>query len=149
MDKLNRLIKTTYKAYCHSKIIETFKMKKLKILLAEDDTLIQRLTSYYLRRIGHVVDIASNGREALTKFRLQHYDVVLMDIQMPVMNGIEAAKEIRKYETSLLDKVKTIIIALTTSSNLQECFDAGMDGYAQKPFNLEEINKLLGNFLLT
>lgn len=124
------------------------KMKTLRILLAEDDTMIQRLTSYYLRRIGHFVDIANNGSEALIKFRSQHYDVVLMDIQMPEMDGIEAVKEIRKFETGLRDKVKTIIIALTTTSNRQECIDAGMDGYAQKPFKLEEFNKLFGYFLL-
>lgn len=130
------------------KNIEAFNMKKLRILLAEDDTMIQRLTSYYFRRLGHIVDIADNGYEALLKFRLQHYDVVLMDIQMPKMNGIEAVKEIRKFESGLRDKVKTIIIALTTTSNKQECFDAGMDGYAQKPFKLEDLNKLFGQFQL-
>lgn len=148
MDKLNELIRATENTYCQFNNIEALKMKKLRILLAEDDTMIQRLTSYYLRRIGHVVDIAGNGREALVKFRSQHYDVVLMDIQMPEMDGIEAVKEIRKFETGLRDKVKTIIIALTTTSNKQECIDAGMDGYAQKPFKLEDFNKLFGNFQL-
>jgi CheY-like chemotaxis protein len=148
VDNLSKLINSTYKTCCHLKNIEVFNMKTLKILLAEDDTMIQRLTSFYLRRIGHIVDIAGNGREALSKFRLQHYDVVLMDIQMPEMDGLEAVKEIRKFETSLRDKVKTIIIALTTTSNQQECIDAGMDGYAQKPFKLEDFNKLFGNFRL-
>ena len=148
MDKLNELFCATFNTYCQLKTIDALKMKQLKILLAEDDTMIQRLTSYYLRRIGHVVDIAGNGREALVKFRSQHYDVVLMDIQMPEMDGLEAVKEIRKFETSLRDKVKTIIIALTTTSNKQECIDAGMDGYAQKPFKLEDFNKLFGNFQL-
>ncbi len=148
MDKRNKINGTTYSIYCHLKNIEAFKMKTLKILLAEDDTMIQRLTSYYLRRIGHTVDIAGNGREALIKFRSQHYDVVLMDIQMPEMDGLEAVKEIRKFETGLRDVVRTIVIALTTTSNKQECIDAGMDGYAQKPFKLEDFNQLFGNFRL-
>lgn len=148
MDKRNKIDGTTYNIYCQLKNIEAFKMKTLKILLAEDDTMIQRLTSYYLRRIGHIVDVAGNGREALVKFRSQHYDVVLMDIQMPEMDGLEAVKEIRKFETGLRDAVRTIVIALTTTANRQECIDAGMDGYAQKPFKLDDFNKLFGNFQL-
>jgi len=146
--KLNELISVNYNKFCLLKNIEALKMKRLRILLAEDDTMIQRLTSYYLRRIGHIVDIACNGHEALIKFRSHHYDVVLMDIQMPEMDGIEAVKEIRKFETNLRDKVKTIIIALTTTANKQECIDAGMDGYAQKPFKLEDFNKLFENYKL-
>jgi len=148
VDKLTLLLKAMHLTNFRTSTTEEKKMKKLKILLAEDDTMIQRLTSYYLQRIGHVVDIAGNGREALVKFRSQNYDVVLMDIQMPEMDGIEAVKEIRKFETTLRDRVKTIIIALTTTANKQECIDAGMDGYAQKPFKLEDFDKLFGNFQL-
>jgi two-component system, sensor histidine kinase len=121
-------------------------MKKLSILLAEDDEMIQQITSHYLRKIGHEVDIALNGVEAIQKFNQKQYDIILMDIQMPEMDGLEAVKEIRKIEHERSSQAGHIpIIAITTNPDEKECLSAGIDGYAQKPFNLEQFQALFYN----
>jgi len=124
------------------------RMKKLKILLAEDDEMIERITSYYLRRYGHEVDIAKNGMEALDKYKMKEYDLILMDIQMPEMDGIAAVKEIRKLELEYLSKGHTTIFAITTNPDREECMNAGADGYAQKPFSFEELSSLFRSYNL-
>ncbi|HNX43038.1 MAG TPA: response regulator [Bacteroidales bacterium] len=117
-------------------------MKRLRILLAEDDEMIEKITSYYLKKCGHDVDVARNGSEALRKFSNEHYDLILMDIQMPEMDGLQAVKEIRRMEQDNQQKEHTTIIAITTNANKAECIEAGVDGYARKPFSLEEFNTL-------
>lgn len=117
-------------------------MKRLKILLAEDDEMIEKITSYYLQRSGHNVDVARNGSEALQKFSSDHYDLILMDVQMPEMDGLQAVKEIRRLEKEMEPNEHTTIIAITTNANKAECIEAGVDGYARKPFSLEEFNTL-------
>ncbi|MEI6062730.1 MAG: response regulator [Bacteroidota bacterium] len=117
-------------------------MKKLSILLAEDDAMIEKITTFYLRRNGHEVDVAKNGFEVLTWFKTKVYDLILMDINMPEMDGLEAVKKIRKMESDYIQKARTAIIALTTNPDKDECIDAGVDGYAQKPFVLSELNSL-------
>jgi CheY-like chemotaxis protein len=130
----------------HEPSTPKLKMKKLSILLAEDDEMIQQITSHYLRKIGHEVDIALNGFEAIQKFNLKQYDIILMDIQMPEMDGLEAVKEIRKIEQDRsLNKEHVPIIAITTNPDEQECINAGIDGYAQKPFNFEQFQNLFYN----
>jgi len=123
-------------------------MKKLNILLAEDDELIEKITTFYLKRDGHHVDVAKNGDEAVKKFNEKQYDVILMDIQMPVMDGIEAVREIRRIEMEYLQKGHTTIIATTTNSDKTECINAGMDGYAQKPFSFDELSTLFRTYNL-
>jgi CheY-like chemotaxis protein len=116
-------------------------MRKLSILLAEDDEMIEKMTTFYLKRTGHEVDIAKNGNEALSKFKVKKYDLILMDIQMPEMDGLQAVKEIRKLENDYIDKDHTPIIAITTYPYKEECYKAGVDGYAQKPFRFDELTK--------
>jgi CheY-like chemotaxis protein len=123
-------------------------MKKLNILLAEDDEMIEKITSFYLRRIGHEVDVARNGNEAIEMFKIKQYDLILMDIQMPELDGLQAVKEIRKIEDSYRKAGHTTIIAITTNPNKEECIEAGVDGYAQKPFSFEEFNALFYQFNL-
>lgn len=123
-------------------------MRKLNILLAEDDELIERITSFYLRRNGHEVDIAKNGNEALSRFREKEYDLILMDIQMPEMDGLQAVKEIRKIEQEYLKKGHTTIIAITTNPDKAECINAGVDGYAQKPFSFDDLGNLFREYNL-
>lgn len=135
----------------HKKIREQkklIKMKNLKILLAEDDEIIEKVTSFYLRRSGHHVDVAINGFEAVKKFSEFQYDLVLMDIQMPEMDGLEAVKEIRKIESQYRKEGHTTIIAITTNPDKTECFEAGVDGYAQKPFSFEEFDLLFAQYKL-
>jgi CheY-like chemotaxis protein len=124
-------------------------MRKLNILLAEDDEMIEKITAFYLKRTGHEVDIAKNGNEALNKFKERKYDLILMDIQMPEMDGLQAIKEIRKLELDYINKGHTTIIAITTYPNKEECYKAGVDGYAQKPFRFEELTKSLVEYNLT
>jgi CheY-like chemotaxis protein len=124
------------------------KMKKLNILLAEDDEMIEKITSFYLRRIGHEVDVAKNGNEAVNMFKNRLYDLILMDIQMPELDGLQAVKEIRKIEEEYRKAGHTTIIAITTNPNKEECIEAGVDGYAQKPFSFEEFNALFYQFNL-
>ena len=120
-------------------------MKELTILLAEDDELSQKVTTFYLKRFGHEVDIAKNGHEAVKSFKEKKYDLILMDIQMPEMDGLQATKEIRRIETDYPEKGHTSIIAITTNPDKVLIFKAGMDGYTQKPFNFNGLNTLLSD----
>lgn len=120
-------------------------MRKLNILLVEDDELSQKVTAFYLKRYDHEVDIAKNGLEAVSKFKLLKYDLILMDIQMPEMDGLQAAKEIRRIETDYPEKGHTIIIAITTNPDKVTILKAGMDGYTQKPFSFNGLNTLLSD----
>lgn len=78
--------------------------------------------------------------EAVSRFKGKEYDLILMDIQMPEMDGLQAVKEIRKLELEYLKKGHTTIIAITTNPDKAECMKAGVDGYAQKPFSFEELS---------
>jgi CheY-like chemotaxis protein len=116
---------------------------KSKILVVDDDELNRRMMQVLLKREGYQVDLASNGLEALDMIKRQHYDVVFMDLQMPMMDGIEASRRIRKWENG---GKHTFIVALTASylpEKGQELFDAGIDNYISKPFELEHIQRLL------
>lgn len=111
----------------------------LKILLVEDDVINQLITSRMLKEKGHDVDIANNGREALELFELNDYHVILMDIYMPEMDGIEATKEIRKKEER---HSHTPIIALTAyalSGDRERFLSLGMDEYLAKPIQMMEL----------
>ena len=118
-------------------------MRQLKILLAEDDELSGKVTTFYLKRFGHEVDIAKNGYEAVSKNIERKYDLILMDIQMPGMDGFEATREIRRIEKDYPKRGYTPIVAITTNPNKDECFKSGMDGYAQKPFSFDGLTTLL------
>jgi len=120
-------------------------MRKLNILLVEDDELSQKVTTFYLRRFGHEVDIANNGHEAVSRFKKGKYDLILMDIQMPEMDGLQAAREIRKIEIDYPEKGHTPIIAITTNPDKVVIFKAGMDGYTQKPFSFNGLSTLLSD----
>ncbi|HSD58936.1 MAG TPA: response regulator [Methanotrichaceae archaeon] len=110
----------------------------LHILLADDNVSNQKVTLHMLRKLGYRADAVSNGLEAIEALKRQHYDVVLMDIKMPILNGIEATREIRRLWPD--DGPK--IIALTAyalDSDRDKCLAAGMDGYLRKPIQLSEL----------
>lgn len=140
---LKKSIPTTKDSKCNQQIRI---MKKLNILLAEDDEMIEKITTFYLRRNGHEIDVAKNGFEAVDMFRDKIYDLVLMDIQMPEMDGLQAVKEIRKIEATYLKNGHTTIIAITTNPDKAECLQAGVDGYAQKPFSFDELTTLFKEY---
>jgi CheY-like chemotaxis protein len=96
-----------------------------------------------LTRQGHRVEVASNGLEALNAIKSQKFDIVFMDLQMPVMDGMEASRQVREWEN---EGVHTFIVALTADyfpEDGQKLFEAGMDNYLSKPFQVEHIQKLL------
>ena len=121
-------------------------MRKLNILLAEDDEMIEKITTFYLRRNGHEVDVAKNGNEAVSRFKGKEYDLILMDIQMPIMSGLLAAEKIRALESTTNSHVP--IIAITANAMIgdkEKCLSAGIDDYISKPFQpaalIEKIKK--------
>jgi CheY-like chemotaxis protein len=112
----------------------------LRILLAEDNPVNQRLARKLLERRGHQVSVAGNGREALALFDCQAFDVVLMDVQMPEMDGLEATAAIRIKEERTEGRVP--IIALTAHAmkgDEERCLRAGMDGYVTKPVKADTL----------
>jgi len=110
-------------------------IKDLKVLLVEDNLVNQRITLLTLDPLVHSIDTATNGKEALDKFGKTSYDLILMDIQMPVMSGLVAAEKIRALEASTNTHVP--IIAITANAMLgdkENCISAGIDDYISKPF---------------
>jgi two-component system, sensor histidine kinase and response regulator len=119
--------------------------KALSILVAEDNAVNRRLVSVVLQKHGHSVVLAENGREAVEAFAGQHFDVVLMDVQMPEMDGYQATAAIRDVERSL-HLPRTPIIALTAyvmKGDRENCLAAGMDDYVSKPIELAELKNAL------
>lgn len=120
---------------------ESVNLPPLHILLAEDNPVNQTLANRLLTQRGHTVSTAVNGQEALDLFSNNTFDLILMDVQMPVMNGFDATKEIRKQEVNSPRHIP--IIALTAHAlkgDEDRCLQAGMDDYVSKPI---QINKLL------
>jgi two-component system, sensor histidine kinase and response regulator len=114
--------------------------RNLEILVAEDNLINQKLATYMLANLGHKVVIAANGQEAFDKFRAGHFDVILMDVQMPVMDGFEATRLIRAAEKE--SERHTPIIALTAHAmkgDRERCLESGMDDYISKPINHKEL----------
>ena len=119
-------------------------LPKMRILVAEDNRVNQRLAVAMLQRMGQDVSIASNGREAVEHWSRQEFDLVLMDIQMPEMDGCQATREIREKERSRGSHTR--IVALTAHAmpgDEQICLQAGMDGYLAKPVRWEELRSEL------
>ncbi len=107
--------------------------KALRILVAEDNVANQIIIKIMLENLGHVVDVVANGQEAVASNAMLPYDLILMDMQMPVLDGIGATLEIRAHETA---GTHVKIIALTANameSDRQKCLKAGMDGFVSKP----------------
>jgi osomolarity two-component system sensor histidine kinase NIK1 len=118
----------------------------LTILLVEDNLLNQRIVTFSLKKFNHEVIIANNGVEAVERFREKKFDVILMDIMMPVMDGLEATIKIREEE--LLNKIekRTPIIALTANTmdnDRDKCISYGMDEFLSKPFDIEKLRTIL------
>lgn len=109
----------------------------LKVLIADDSPTNLRLTTRMLENRDHSVTAVENGRLAVEALRVDDYDVVLMDLQMPVMDGIEATAAIRAEESHGRRHVP--IVAMTAYDDRQRCADAGMDGYLEKPYRPQEL----------
>lgn len=119
--------------------------ERLNILLVEDNLLNQRIVTFSLKRFNHEVVIANNGVEALEQFKTKKFDVILMDIMMPVMDGLEATVKIREMENSVNAEKRTPIIALTANTmdnDREKCISYGMDEFMAKPFDIEKLNSI-------
>ncbi|NLF69101.1 MAG: response regulator [Candidatus Anammoximicrobium sp.] len=103
----------------------------LRVLLVEDAVVHQKLATSLLRRQGHFVTVSQNGKEAVDLLESQRFDLVLMDVDMPVMDGLAATSVIRERESR--QGGHTAIVAVTSSSGPEECLAAGMDAYIAKP----------------
>ena len=117
--------------------------EKIKGLLVEDNVINQKLIARFLNRLGIDVDIVINGLEAVKRVQKNQYDVIFMDIQMPVMNGLEATSRIRKNGFNLP------IIAVTahaTKGYREKCLQAGMDDYVAKPVHFEHLASVVKKF---
>ncbi|MBY0455420.1 MAG: response regulator [Burkholderiaceae bacterium] len=120
--------------------------RQLNILVVEDNPVNQKLVTLLLGKMGHKVTLVQNGQEAVDIFPTSGWDVVLMDMQMPVMGGIEATRIIRKNEPP---GQRTPIIAMTANamaSDSEECLNAGMDEHLSKPINVKLLQTLLDHF---
>jgi PAS domain S-box-containing protein len=123
-------------------------LRPLRILVAEDHDINRRFVMFMLESLGHRADFAGNGLEAVTAWQSFDHDIILMDCQMPEMDGFEATKEIRRRElarTPLLPR-RVRIIALTANAlkgDRERCLAAGMDGYVTKPFTMRDLEAAL------
>lgn len=117
--------------------------QKLSILLAEDNPVNQKVALLFLRRLGFTADLAVDGLEALSAINRQTYDLVLMDLQMPEIDGFEVTRRIR---SQLSADQQPAIIAMTAHALLgyrERCLEAGMDDYLSKPIQFEQLHAAL------
>jgi CheY-like chemotaxis protein len=115
-----------------------------KILVAEDNPSNQKLITILLQKMGVEVTIAEDGHKAVEKCGNETYDLILMDMQMPNMNGYDATRELRKKG------IKSPIIAVTANAMMgdeQKCLEAGCDGYISKPIDRAKLNEVVGQYL--
>jgi len=115
----------------------------LAILVAEDNPVNQRVALLMLQRLGYRADVAANGREALEAVARQRYDLILMDVQMPEMDGLQAAREIRAHTSG---SCRPRIVAMTANASTHdrdECYAAGMDDFLTKPVRNDDLRKAI------
>ena len=116
-----------------------------RILLAEDDPTIRQVLGGMLKRSDYDPDFAEDGRQAVKMWETGRYDLVLMDIQMPRLNGLDATSLIRKQERERGGH--TPIIAMTAHAGKERCLAAGMDSYVSKPIDFGETLQLIGEII--
>ncbi|NJN47068.1 MAG: response regulator [Candidatus Competibacteraceae bacterium] len=134
-------------------VVAATRPTKHRILLAEDNPINQQVALAMLDQFGYQVDLANNGQEALNAAARQSYDLVLMDCQMPEMDGFEATRRIRALEEGQQKEMRwyTPIIALTAhamETDREYCLTAGMDDYMTKPFTRQQLTDLLKRWLV-
>ena len=121
--------------------------RAIRVLIAEDNAVNQKVAVHMLKKLGLRADVAANGRETVQLFEMLPYDLILMDCQMPEMDGYEASREIRRREPA---GHHTVIIAMTAEAMAgarEDCLAAGMDDYIAKPIRLEDLSAILNRCL--
>lgn len=138
--------RTSYLTQIHHNIALEGEMSSLKILLAEDNRVNQKVALLTLKQLNCRADIANNGREVLQCLEQQNYDIILMDMQMPEMDGVTTTRIIRQSEAL----VQPYIIALTANALAEDrelCLEVGMDDFLTKPLAIAEINRVLTEYV--
>jgi CheY-like chemotaxis protein len=126
------------------------KRSGLHVLLAEDNQVNQLVATRIIEKLGHQVTVVSNGREAVSALQSRTFDLVVMDVQMPEMDGLEATAAIRDFEEPT--GRHTPIIAVTAHAmkgDRERCLEAGMDGYTSKPIRIKELAQVIAELALT
>jgi CheY-like chemotaxis protein len=124
-------------------------LKDAKVLLAEDNIINQKIVLLSLQKVVRQIDVATNGKEALELFGLKQYDLILMDIMMPVMDGITATKKIREIEATTDRHIPIIAVtANALAGDRENCLAAGVDDYIAKPFTAELMINKMKNLLV-
>lgn len=121
---------------------------QLPVLLVEDNKINQKIAFFTLKKLGFPVEIAENGMEAIDRFQNGSFRIVLMDLQMPIMNGFDSSEKIRAFEKSKKRK-PALIIALsanTVKEDIERCFVVGMNEYISKPFTSEKLIEVIQRF---
>lgn len=116
---------------------------QLQILLVEDNEVNQKVAQAMLKRLGYHADLAVNGLEALQALESQRYDLVLMDIQMPEMDGLEATRAIRAGWPPAEQPYIIAVTAYALLYSVEMCLQAGMNDYIVKPLNKEELKNAI------
>ncbi|HXF06123.1 MAG TPA: ATP-binding protein [Blastocatellia bacterium] len=128
--------------------IVTLGRRPLRVLLVEDNVINQRVAVQMLKKLGHHVEVVGEGREAVERVKRASYDLVLMDCQMPEMDGYEATRLIRQWEAQQGNRRHLPIIALTAhalTGDRERCLAAGMDGYLAKPIRLDALHRVIAD----
>jgi CheY-like chemotaxis protein/HPt (histidine-containing phosphotransfer) domain-containing protein len=129
--------------------VETRRTYSGRVLLVEDNAINQRVARRFLERLGCEVQVVGDGQQAVDAYQRNSYGFVLMDMQMPVMDGLEATRQIRLLEQSG-DGKRTPIVALTANAmmgTLERCLEAGMDDYLTKPLDISRLQDVLDRFI--
>ena len=115
----------------------------MRVLLVEDNKINQKTTKIMHEKAEFIVEVASDGQEALENFKEQEFDLIIMDIQMPVMNGFEASEEIRRKNKEVP------IIALTAyglKGDRDKCIESGMNDYLAKPYKMQDLYDIMKKY---
>ena len=116
------------------------------VLVAEDDASLRYLAERQIVKLGYQCDLAHDGKDAVEKAKFKKYDLIIMDVQMPIMDGLEASKEIRRNEQED-NSSTTPIMAMSANPHKQQCYDAGMNDFIFKPVLLSQLRTSLGKWL--
>jgi CheY-like chemotaxis protein len=116
----------------------------LRVLVAEDNPVNQRVVLLFLERLGHQADVVPDGGEVLRALESHAYDVILMDMRMPEMNGLEATQTIRRRWPDEAPRIIGVT-ANAVAGDRERCLASGMDGYLSKPFSMDELADVLSD----
>jgi CheY-like chemotaxis protein len=123
-------------------------LPKLKILLAEDNLINQKVATRVLSHLGYDIDVVVNGKEVIKAIANKSYDLILMDVQMPEMDGLTATQQIRQQEKAN-QSIPIAIVAMTANATEEDrelCETAGMDDYLTKPIQIDKLKTILQSY---